>query len=149
MVDLCYVAGLCCVAEPVLCGWPVLSGWPVLCGWPVLRDWPGLWFPFLPACPGRAKRAPRDLLSLAFSGFPSLAHASSVCCCFPLLSLALLLYMISGIFFLCTPAFPPSLSLFVSCFSFPSFVFSRFTLCKHFFNKIALPVHLLRQVCIE
>ena len=69
----------------------------------------------------RAKRAPRGLLSLAFSGFPSLAHASPACCYFPLLSLASLLYTISGISFLCTLAFPPSLSLFFfMCFlAFP------------------------------
>ena len=59
-------------------------------------------------------------------------------------------------FFACCLAFSfewylgiPSLILSsVSGCSLPSFAFSRFTLYQHFLNKIALPVHLLRQVSL-
>ena len=59
-------------------------------------------------------------------------------------------------FFACCLAFSfewyfgiPSLILSsVSGCSLPSFVFSRFTLYQHFLKKIALPVHLLRQVSL-
>ena len=93
----------------------------------------------------RAKRASEALwcflwVSLAYPCFCWRALAFS---CFLLLR-----------FFACCLAFSfewylgiPSLMLYsVFGCSLPCFVLSRFTLCQHFLKKIALPVHLLRQV---
>ena len=93
----------------------------------------------------RAKRASEALwcflwVSLAYPCFCWRALAFS---CFLLLR-----------FFACCLAFSfewylgiPSLMLYsVFGCSLPCFVLSCFTLCQHFLKKIALPVHLLRQV---
>ena len=75
------------------------------------------------------------MLSLVYPCFLLLSVASLLCC----LAFSFAWYL--GV---------PSLILSsVSGCSLPSFVFSRFTLCQHFLKKIALPVHLLRQVFFE
>ena len=73
--------------------------------------------------------------------------------CLPMLLLAHACFLLLR-FFACCLAFSfewylgiPSLMLYsVFGCSLPCFVLSRFTLCQHFLKKIALPVHLLRQV---
>ena len=96
----------------------------------------------------RSERAKRASEALWCFLWVSLAYP---CFCWRTLAFSCFLLLR---FFACCLAFSfewylgiPSLMLYsVFGCSLPCFVLSRFTLCQHFFKKIALPVHLLRQV---
>ena len=148
-------AGLC---------WPFLafswSSWPFLVFSSLFSPflgfaglcWHLLGFNACYYCRGRAKRASKasERSSLVLSlGFPCLPLLSLAYPCFLLLSVASLLCMLSGNRFEWYFGIPSLILYSVSGCSLPSFVFSRFTLCQHFLKKIALPVHLLRQVPLE
>ena len=96
------------------------------------------------------------LCFLFFPCIPLLCFCPCFCTCFPWRALAFPCFVLPrfsacsltfsfewyrGIPLLTLPCFP--------CFSLPSVVFSRLVLCQHFIKKIALPVHLLRQVFLE
>ena len=96
----------------------------------------------------RSERAKRASEALWCFLWVSLAYP---CFCWRTLAFSCFLLLR---FFACCLAFSfewylgiPSLMLYsVFGCSLPCFVLSRFTLCQHFLKKIALPVHLLRQV---
>ena len=93
-------------------------------------------------CGGRAKRASKasERSSLMLSlGFPCLPLLSLAYPCFLLLSVASILCMLFGIFLEWYLGVPSLILFSVSGCSLPSFAFSRFTLCQHFFNRSRFP----------